>query len=313
MANPYYTDTGAPSTGSPGASAVVRSEFALIQAGFDKLPAAFTTNKAVVGNGSALILSTGSLNLATDLTTAGAAITLTATGATNVTLPTTGTLATLAGVEELTNKTLTASVGKGTWTASGTWTLPALTLGGAITYGGVALTNAVTGTGKMVLDTSPTLAGTITGPSSSTWSAAGFGVGATPNQIAFGTSTVLTVAAKAGNTNAVVEILGRGTNTTLIAFGDHVDTAVVRTGTIAVLTTGIMEFSASTTGLLALDPNTNLGLGTTTFGNGAVNVLGILNGTAPTTSPANTGQIYVETGALKYRGAGGTVTTLGAS
>lgn len=41
-------------------------------------------------------------------------------------------VATLAGTEELTNKTLTASVGKGTWTASGTWTLPAFTMGGDI-------------------------------------------------------------------------------------------------------------------------------------------------------------------------------------
>ena len=33
----------------------------------------------------------------------------------------------------------------------------AATLSAALTYGGVALSNAVTGTGKMVLDTSPTL------------------------------------------------------------------------------------------------------------------------------------------------------------
>jgi hypothetical protein len=33
-----------------------------------------------------------------------------------------------------------------------------LTSTGAITYGGVTLTNAVTGTGKMVLDTTPTIA-----------------------------------------------------------------------------------------------------------------------------------------------------------
>lgn len=71
--------------------------------------------------------------------------------------------------QELTNKTLNAAVGKGTWTASGTWTLPALTLGGAITYGGVTLTNAVTGTGKMVLDTTPTLVTPILGtPTSGT-------------------------------------------------------------------------------------------------------------------------------------------------
>lgn len=55
------------------------------------------------------------LNLAGDVNTAGAfstagafALTLTATAATNVTLPTTGTLATLAGTETFTNKTLTA-------------------------------------------------------------------------------------------------------------------------------------------------------------------------------------------------------------
>jgi hypothetical protein len=36
------------------------------------------------------------------------------------------------------------------------------TLAGALTYGGVTLTNAVTGTGNMVLSASPTLTGTIT-------------------------------------------------------------------------------------------------------------------------------------------------------
>lgn len=71
------------------------------------------------------------------------------------------TIATLSGSEELTNKTLNASVGKGTWTASGTWTLPAVTLGGAITYGGVTLSNAVTGTGNMVLSAAPTMTGTV--------------------------------------------------------------------------------------------------------------------------------------------------------
>lgn len=62
-------------------------------------------------------------------------LTLTTTNTTDVTLPTTGTLATLAGTEELDNKTLDSSVAKGTWTASGTWTLPALTLGGTVTGG----------------------------------------------------------------------------------------------------------------------------------------------------------------------------------
>ena len=42
--------------------------------------------------------------------------------------------------------------------------VPATTIGGALTYGGVTLTNAVTGTGSMVLSASPTFTGTVTIP-----------------------------------------------------------------------------------------------------------------------------------------------------
>jgi hypothetical protein len=34
------------------------------------------------------------------------------------------------------------------------------------------------------------------------------------------------------------------------------------------------------------------------------------NATAPSSSPADMGQLYVEGGALKYRGSSGTVTTI---
>jgi hypothetical protein len=54
----------------------------------------------------------------------------------------------------------------------------------------------------------------------------------------------------------------------------------------------------------------NVGIGTTSFGTSAVTVLGIANGTAPSSSPAGMGQLYVESGALKYRGSSGTVTTI---
>jgi hypothetical protein len=59
-----------------------------------------------------------------------------------------------------------------------------------------------------------------------------------------------------------------------------------------------------------IDNNGNLGIGTATFGTSAVTVIGIANGTAPSTSPAGMGQLYVEAGALKYRGSSGTVTTI---
>ena len=59
--------------------------------------------------------------------------------------------------------------------------------------------------------------------------------------------------------------------------------------------------------------SSGLGLGTATFGTSAARVLAIANGTAPTTSPAGIGQLYVEAGALKYRGSSGTVTTIAAA
>jgi hypothetical protein len=56
----------------------------------------------------------------------------------------------------------------------------------------------------------------------------------------------------------------------------------------------------------------NLGLNTTDFGGAGagVKVIGIANGTAPTANPTSGGVLYVEAGALKYRGSSGTVTTI---
>lgn len=61
---------------------------------------------------------------------------------------------------------------------------------------------------------------------------------------------------------------------------------------------------------MTLDASGNLGLGATSFGTSSARVIGIANGTAPSTSPAGIGQLYVEGGALKFRGSSGTVTTI---
>jgi hypothetical protein len=68
--------------------------------------------------------------------------------------------------------------------------------------------------------------------------------------------------------------------------------------------------NAATATRLTIDSSGNLGLGVTSFGTSAEKIIGIANGTAPTTSPAGMGQLYVEGGALKYRGSSGTVTTI---
>ena len=59
-----------------------------------------------------------------------------------------------------------------------------------------------------------------------------------------------------------------------------------------------------------VDSTGNVGIGVSTFGTSAAKVLGLANATAPSTSPAGMGQLYVEAGALKYRGSSGTVTTI---
>ncbi len=78
---------------------------------------------------------------------------------------------------------------------------------------------------------------------------------------------------------------------------------------------GYLDFLTTTSGgsltsRMRIDSAGNVGVGVGTFGTSAAKVLGLANATAPTTSPAGMGQLYVEAGALKYRGSSGTVTTL---
>ena len=61
---------------------------------------------------------------------------------------------------------------------------------------------------------------------------------------------------------------------------------------------------------LRIDSSGNVGIGVSAFGTSAAKVLGLANATAPTTSPAGMGQLYVEAGSLKYRGTSGLVTIL---
>jgi hypothetical protein len=69
-------------------------------------------------------------------------------------------------------------------------------------------------------------------------------------------------------------------------------------------------FRTNLTEALTIDASQNVGVGVSTFGTSAAKVLGLANATAPSTSPAGMGQLYVEAGALKYRGSSGTVTTI---
>lgn len=159
--NAYYTVSGNPTTGAPGASAVVRTEFAAIQAGFALLPQTLTPNAIVVVNsgGTALTVNpggttgTGAFVLAGSPTITGH---LTLEGQTLTGVTGTGNLVlsaspTITGHFTVEGVTSTGATGSGGFVFS---VSPTIT--GHITLEGVTATGA-TGTGKFVFDTAPTL------------------------------------------------------------------------------------------------------------------------------------------------------------
>ena len=77
--------------------------------------------------------------------------------------------------------------------------------------------------------------------------------------------------------------------------------------------TQIFELGTAATARLSIDQTGNVGVGVSAFGTSAAKVLGLANATAPSTSPAGMGKLYVESGALKFRGSSGTITTIAAA
>lgn len=151
MSNPYYNASGTPATGSQGASSPVRSEFALIAAGFTLLPA-LLSGAAVTGTGN-VVLAT-SPTLVTPALGTPSSITLSnATG-----LPvSTGISGLGTGVATALGNAVNASGGL---TTNGTdLPLAGGTVTGATTFSG-GLTGTLTGHASLDL---PLTGGTVTG------------------------------------------------------------------------------------------------------------------------------------------------------
>jgi len=117
-----------------------------------------------VNNGSNTITLGGNISTAGAFTTSGAySLTLTQTANTSVTLPTTGTLATLAGSEALSNKTITSSSFSGTTVAAtGNVTFTSTTDASALGTAPVVLSGGLSVAKSMYIGTNITGAGAAT-------------------------------------------------------------------------------------------------------------------------------------------------------
>ena len=73
-----------------------------------------------------------------------------------------------------------------------------------------------------------------------------------------------------------------------------------------------MRFYTNNVNNMTLDASGNLLVGLATAGTTAAKTIQIANGTAPTANVTG-GQLYVESGALKFRGSSGTITTIAAA
>lgn len=174
-----------------GAAGKVLYQVAVDTTGFT---AVGTAGQALLSGGTATPTWTaGKLALAGDFTTSGAfATTFTFTGITGVTFPTSGTLATLAGAESLTNKKLGSLTTNGfVQTSAGDGTLsilaPAANMATWInnpTSANLAATvTDETGTGALVFASSPT----FTTPRLSGYTVAGLPAAGTAGRLAYAT------------------------------------------------------------------------------------------------------------------------------
>ena len=228
------------------------------------------------------------------------------------------------------------------WNAEHTITLAANKIVGAITAG-AAVELDCTAAGRALIDDADAaaqrttlgltaLATTTPGTGIATWlatpSSANLIAAITDKTgsgaLVFGTSPTFTTSITVGSTSPLVTLTA---STTSAPFGHEFRSGA---GTLEGVITlqsntaemkldcgrsvawgGSIVFVTDTTEKMRITSTGNIGINTSSFGASAAGVVAIANGTAPSSSPGGLGQLYVESGALKYRGSSGTITTLG--
>jgi hypothetical protein len=270
---------------------------------------------ASVNGGTGVSNSGKTITLGGNLTTSGAfATTLTTTAATNVTLPISGTLATLTGTETLTNKSLTSptlvtptigvatatSVNKVTITApttSATLTIAngkTLTSNNSLIFAGTdATTMTFPSTNATIArtDAAQTFTGTQTFSSTIAGSITGNAATVTTNANLTGDVTSV------GNASTVVKI--NGTSLAGLSTGILKNTTATGVPTIAIAGTDYLAPNGSATSLTGLPLTTGITgtLALANGGTGASTAAGALTnlGAAALASPTFTGTVTIPT------------------
>ena len=210
---------------------------------------AITLGGILIGaNGGTGVANTGkTITLGGSLTLSGAHdLTLTQTGATNVTLPTTGTLATLAGAETLTNKTINGSNNTLSNIANGSLTNSSITINGSSVSLGGSVTVTATASNALTIGT---------GLSGSSYN------GSTPVTIAISNTGVSAATYGSASIVPVIVVNAQGqitsaTDTSIAIAASQVTSgtlAVARGGTnLASYTAGDLLYASATTTLSKL-------------------------------------------------------------
>ncbi len=202
--------------------------------------------------------------------------------------------------DQVTAATLNTAVNSATFASGAVDNTTTQLSGGAVIVkdGGItpAKLSATTGTGDVVRSNTPTLVTPVLGA-------------------ATGTSVAVTGAISGAGITASADIEMGNDNTSsklnIGSFGSYLGRDTSTGGTTLNAQQGEYRIRVANNLKWRLDSSGNTFQGTTAaVGTSGANVMVIGNGTAPSTSPAGIGQLYVESGALKFRGSSGTVTTI---
>jgi hypothetical protein len=135
-----------------------------------------------------------------------------------------------------------------------------------------------------------------------TLNSTGLGVGVTPSaklDVSANDGTMAIFRSSGGSSNDKRLTISSGGAKVVFNISDNSNTAIARA----------YEFQTAGSAAMTLDASGNLLVGLTAAGTTAAKTIQIADGTAPTGNVTG-GQLYVEAGALKYRGSSGTVTTI---